>query len=76
VHPRRRHRILTWNSATATLTPDEWLKGAPLHEGSWWPAWEQWLAEHSGAQEPARVPAARASDGGAVEDAPGSYVRG
>ena len=76
VHPRRRHRILSWKNATATLTPDEWLKGAPLHEGSWWPAWEQWLAKHSGAQEPARVPAARASNGGALEDAPGSYVRG
>jgi polyhydroxyalkanoate synthase len=76
VHPRRRHRILTWKNATATLAPDEWLKGAPLHEGSWWPAWEEWLAEHSGTQEPARVPAARASDGEALEDAPGSYVRG
>jgi len=76
VHPKRRHRILTWKNASATLTPDEWLKSAPLHEGSWWPAWEQWLAERSGArQEPARVPAARGSDGAALEDAPGSYVR-
>jgi polyhydroxyalkanoate synthase len=76
VHPRRRHRILTWKNATATLAPDEWLKSAALHEGSWWPAWQQWLAKHSGAQEPARLPAARASDGAALEDAPGSYVRG
>jgi polyhydroxyalkanoate synthase len=76
VHPRRRHRILTWTNATATLTPDEWHKIAPLHEGSWWPAWEQWVAGHSGAHEPARVPAARASDGAAREDAPGTYVRG
>ena len=76
VHPRRRHRILTWTNATATLSPDEWHKIAPLHEGSWWPAWEQWVAGHSGAHEPARVPAARASDGAAREDAPGTYVRG
>jgi polyhydroxyalkanoate synthase subunit PhaC len=76
VHPKRRHRILTWKNGGATLTPDEWLKSAPLHEGSWWPAWEQWLAEHSGArQEPARVPATHGSDGAALEDAPGSYVR-
>ncbi|HEX8782340.1 MAG TPA: alpha/beta fold hydrolase, partial [Steroidobacteraceae bacterium] len=77
VHPKRRHRILTWKNASATLTADEWLKSAALHEGSWWPAWEKWLAEHSGArQEPARVPAtARGSDGAALEDAPGSYVR-
>ena len=76
VHPKRRHRMLTWRNASTTLTPDEWLKSAPLHEGSWWPAWQHWLAEHSGAREPARVPAARARDGAMLEDAPGSYVRG
>ena len=75
VHPKRRHRILTWTNAAATLTADEWLKSAPLHEGSWWPAWEQWLTQHSGAQETARVPATRGSDGAALGDAPGSYVR-
>jgi polyhydroxyalkanoate synthase len=76
VHPRRRHRILTWTNTAATLTPDEWLKKASLHEGSWWPAWERWLADHSAArQKPARAPAARASDGTAFEDAPGTYVR-
>jgi len=77
VHPKRRHRLLTWKNATTTLSADEWLKSAPLHEGSWWPAWERWLAEHSSArQEAARVPAARGSDGAALEEAPGSYVRG
>jgi polyhydroxyalkanoate synthase len=77
VHPKRRHRIMTWKNAAATLTAEEWLKSAPLHEGSWWPAWEQWLAERSGArQEPARAPATFGSDGAALEDAPGSYVRG
>ena len=73
VHPKRRHRLLTWKNATTTLSADEWLKSAPLHEGSWWPAWERWLAEHSSArQEAARVPAARLSDGAALEEAPGS----
>jgi polyhydroxyalkanoate synthase len=76
VHPKRRHRVLTWKDAAATLTPGEWLKSAPLHEGSWWPAWEQWLAEHSGTrEEPARMPATHGSDGAALEDAPGTYVR-
>jgi len=76
VHPKRRHRLLTWKNAETTLTPNEWLKSAPLHEGSWWPAWEQWLAEHSGArQEPAHAPATHGSDGAALADAPGTYVR-
>ena len=76
MHPKRRHRILTWKDATATLAADEWLKSAPLHEGSWWPAWERWLVDHSsGQQEPARVPATRRSDGAELGDAPGTYVR-
>ena len=76
MHPRRRHRLLTWNDATATLTPDEWLKRAALHEGSWWPAWERWLADHSSArQKPARMPATTGIDAAALEDAPGTYVR-
>jgi len=77
VHPRRRHRILTWKNGTSTLPCDEWLKSAALHDGSWWPAWEQWLAEHSSArQKPPRAPATHAADGTALEDAPGTYVRG
>ena len=77
VHPRRRHRILTWTTAKAALTADEWMEKAALHEGSWWPAWERWLAEHSAAQQkPPRPPAAKGKDGVAFADAPGTYVRG
>ncbi len=75
VHPKRRHRLLTWNNATDTLTPEEWLQRAPPLEGSWWPAWQRWLGEHSAAQrEPAR---AVGGSGGAaaLEHAPGRYVR-
>jgi polyhydroxyalkanoate synthase len=76
VHPKRRHRMLTWHDATGSLTPDEWLQRAPLFEGSWWPAWQRWLAEHSSAgQQPARVPERMGATGlAALEDAPGSYV--
>jgi polyhydroxyalkanoate synthase subunit PhaC len=78
VHPRRRHRMLTWRNATARLTADEWLASAPHSQGSWWPAWQRWLVAHSSA---ARIPL-RAANGGraagaaALADAPGSYVRG
>jgi polyhydroxyalkanoate synthase subunit PhaC len=76
-HPRRRHRMLTWSDATTTLPPDEWLKRAPLHQGSWWPAWQRWLAQHSAARrEPARALAPQGDAAGdALGDAPGRYVR-
>ncbi len=75
VHPKRRHRVLTWHNATDTLTPDEWLKQATLQEGSWWPVFARWLATHSA---PTQVPAREisAAAGGLYEDAPGQYVRG
>jgi polyhydroxyalkanoate synthase len=77
VHPRRRHRMLTWSNATDRPSADEWLKSAPPLEGSWWPAWQNWLIEHSTAKrQPARtLPAAAGAAHRALEDAPGSYVR-
>ena len=76
VHPKRRHRMLTWSNPTTRLTPDEWQRRARLFEGSWWPAWQSWVAEHSAARQvPARTPRAASNEGGALGDAPGSYVR-
>jgi polyhydroxyalkanoate synthase subunit PhaC len=76
VHPKRRHRMLTWSNPTTRLTPDEWQGRARLFEGSWWPAWERWVAEHSAARQvPARTPRAASNEGVALGDAPGSYVR-
>jgi polyhydroxyalkanoate synthase len=71
VHPRRRHRVLTWHDATTTLSAEEWHARAAAHDGSWWPVWEAWLTAHSSAR---RV-AARTPAGKKLADAPGQYVR-
>ena len=78
VHPRRRHRMLTLSDPAEAPSAEEWLKRAPLSEGSWWPEWQRWLVAHSNrAQVPARNPATvRGGDGAALPEAPGSYVRG
>jgi polyhydroxyalkanoate synthase len=66
---RRSHRLLTRPANGPYLAPDDWLTQAPEHAGSWWPAWQQWLAAHSGARvKPPRM-------GRAVADAPGDYVK-
>ena len=49
-----------------------WLAGADFTEGSWWPLWESWLKNHSGAQVPARNPGAGGRE--ILCDAPGTYV--
>jgi poly(3-hydroxyalkanoate) synthetase len=46
-HPRRAYRILCRAANQASLTADEWLAQVPQHEGSWWPAWVEWLDSQS-----------------------------
>ncbi len=53
-------------------TLEEWLQGAEETPGSWWPDWHAWLLARSKAQVPARQPGARL---GALQEAPGSFVR-
>jgi polyhydroxyalkanoate synthase len=52
----------------ATVDPDTYIAHAGLHEGSWWPEWQSWLAGHS--SKPARPPPMPP----ALCDAPGTYV--
>ncbi|MCI2397890.1 class I poly(R)-hydroxyalkanoic acid synthase [Aliiroseovarius subalbicans] len=53
-------------------TPEEWLRHAQFHDGSWWPRWEGWLRKRSGKKIAARVP----GDSGVepLAPAPGTYV--
>ena len=68
-HPHRHYRLLDKKPDDPCLAPDEWWAAAPMHEGSWWPAWQEWLVQHSDARRVA-PPAASASLGAA----PGTYV--
>ncbi|HTP39083.1 MAG TPA: alpha/beta fold hydrolase [Steroidobacteraceae bacterium] len=76
-HPRRRHRLLTWHNADEQLAPDAWQRSAELRDGSWWPTWEAWLAQHSDPQRVGLPPLGNGQRGFAVlTDAPGEYVHG
>ncbi|WP_326536340.1 PHA/PHB synthase family protein [Pseudorhodoferax sp.] len=51
-----------------------WLDRAESVDGSWWPAWSDWLATHAGAKVAARrAPGNTAYP--AIEPAPGRYVK-
>ncbi len=73
-HPGRSYRASTWSGGEKYVDPDTWQVSADRHDGSWWPVWEQWLAERSGAK--AKPPKLGAPEEGypPVADAPGSYV--
>ena len=75
VHPKRHYRIKTRRLVDPHLAPQDWTESAEKHAGSWWPAWQAWLAAHSTGQ--VKPPAMGAASKGyaALEDAPGQYVR-
>jgi polyhydroxyalkanoate synthase subunit PhaC len=72
-HPNRSYRLLQRHSGEQHLDPDAWLQAAPSFDGSWWPAWQRWLAQHSSRR--VAPPAMGGKNGKALADAPGSYVR-
>jgi polyhydroxyalkanoate synthase len=75
VHPKRHYRMRTRRLADPHLAPEDWLEAASKFDGSWWPAWQQWLATHSSGK--VKPPAIGAPGKGypAVDEAPGQYVR-
>jgi polyhydroxyalkanoate synthase len=74
---KRRHRVLTWHDATGCVAPDAYMQAAELRPGSWWPTWQQWLAQHSASERYTLPPMGNAAAGyPPLADAPGEYVRG
>ena len=68
--PEHSYQVLARKSVDPYIGPDEWIKLAPSHEGSWWSEWVRFLVAHSGA--PVSPPPFEA--GKVSQDAPGSYV--
>jgi polyhydroxyalkanoate synthase len=74
-HAKRSFQQLQRRAGERYLAPDEWAERAPRHDGSWWPAWQAWLAQHSSGKRVAPPPLAAVGNGdAALTDAPGSYV--
>jgi polyhydroxyalkanoate synthase len=73
-HPRRSFQIATRAIGDRYVDPQQWRAETPLSEGSWWPAWQQWLAQRSSGRV---TPPAVGGIHGAyapLGDAPGTYV--
>ena len=73
-HPKRFYQMATHHHGDPHTSPDAWQSRAPKTVGSWWPAWQAWLAGHSG-KHVAAPRMGNAQHGYAVlEEAPGRYV--
>lgn len=73
-HPHRTYQIATHTEGERYVGPDEWRQEVPMKEGSWWPAFEEWLAQHSSGRE--KPPAMGSPKKGyqPICEAPGTYV--
>jgi len=71
-HRGRRFQIATRAKDDPYIDPDSWAARTPQKDGSWWPAWEAWLAARStGETAPPPMGAAAYPTLG---PAPGRYV--
>ena len=71
-HNKRHYRIHRTRLEDSYLNPEAWREQAEHNDGSWWPALNDWLREHSSAQvEPPEMGAKGYSP---KEKAPGTYV--
>ena len=73
-HPRRHYRISHRPVGGHYVGPDAWHQQQQVHNGSWWPAWTEWLiAKSSDAVAPPQI-GARDKGFAPLCAAPGSYV--
>jgi len=71
---KRGYQLATHCASDRYVDPDTWSTTVPVHDGSWWPAWQRWLCQHSGkrvAPPPMGTMPERAAT---LDDAPGRYV--
>jgi polyhydroxyalkanoate synthase len=76
VNPPAANKYNHWTNTMAKKhpkNPDEWLANAEMRPGSWWPEWQQWVADFGDGKVAARQPGSGKLK--AIEDAPGSYVK-
>ncbi|UTV86861.1 polyhydroxyalkanoic acid synthase [Cobetia amphilecti] len=74
-HSRRHYRIATTGATDAYRAPNEWLSDTTEQDGSWWPAFANWLEAHSSQRV---APPPMGMEHGRYRvlcDAPGTYVK-
>lgn len=73
-HPHRHYQIASRPDHGVYVDPDTWQQKTPYNEGSWWPAWQRWLAVKSGDLVAAPEMGAPQAGYPPICDAPGTYV--
>ena len=72
--PRRSYQLSVCREGERFLDTATWKETTPTYQGSWWPAWQKWLVDHSTGSEPAPLMGATEKGYAPLCDAPGTYV--
>ena len=72
--PRRSFQVATRAPGQRYVDPERWRADTPTREGSWWSAWQEWLARHSSEQVAPPRMGGKPKAAALLGDAPGSYV--
>jgi polyhydroxyalkanoate synthase len=74
-HKGRTYQIATTLHEARYIPPGQWQHQTPVHEGSWWEAWQQWLiGQCEGKRKPPTIMGNKAKGYAPIGDAPGTYV--
>lgn len=73
-YKHRSYRIKTLKESDRYIDAENWYKEVKPKRGSWWPAFENWLAMHSSKQIPPPSMGSKKITTMPLEDAPGKYV--
>lgn len=74
-HLNRNFQMMTHKPEDKHLSAETWQELAPQFEGSWWPAWHQWLVLQSTSKKVLPPKMGNPKAGYPIlDDAPGSYV--
>ncbi|RJF98591.1 class I poly(R)-hydroxyalkanoic acid synthase [Noviherbaspirillum saxi] len=74
INPPAKKKRNYWSNDAVTGSAEEWMAGAKVQPGSWWPEWTAFLAEYAGKQiaAPKKFGNAKYTP---IEAAPGRYVK-
>lgn len=74
-HPHRSFRLTTWQEGDRAPDAETWRAATQPRQGSWWPAWREWLAAYSSGEVPAPAASGAPEKGyPPLCEAPGTYV--
>lgn len=73
-HPHRTYQFSTHKKTDQYPFPEEWFEKTPHYEGSWWPAWNTWLEDHSSKKIVPPTMGNPTKGYPILREAPGNYV--